>query len=160
MDAQAANNDVVVVGGGLAGLTAACYLARGGVAVTLFEKAAALGGRAATQEYDGYHFNRGIHALYSGGATSEVLQELGITYSHGKPGESFVLHEGRWHLQPTDFPTLLRTDLLTLGDKLEFLRLLAGLPRIKPHTLARVTVQSWLAGAVQRPQVRRLVAAI
>ena len=160
MDAQATNKDVIVVGGGLAGLTAACYLARGGAAVTVFEKAATLGGRAATQDYDGYQFNRGIHALYSGGAISEVLQELGITYRYGKPGESFALLGGRMHLQPADLPTLLRTDLLNLGDKLEFLRLLAGLSRIKPQTLARVTVQSWLAGAVHRPQVRRLVAAI
>src|SRR6476646_4034092 len=74
MELQLTETDVVIVGGGLAGLSAAAYLARGGAAVTLFEKAAHLGGRAATQVYDGYYFNRGVHALYCGGATSEVLQ--------------------------------------------------------------------------------------
>src|SRR5690348_10873067 len=49
MESQLIETDVVIVGGGLAGLSAAAYLARGGVAVTLFEKAAHLGGRAATQ---------------------------------------------------------------------------------------------------------------
>ena len=43
-----AAQDVIVVGGGIAGLSAAAYLARAGVAVTLFEKSARLGGRAAT----------------------------------------------------------------------------------------------------------------
>ena len=52
MNSQFAHTDVVVVGGGMAGLSAACYLARAGVAVTLFEKAASLGGRAATQKYE------------------------------------------------------------------------------------------------------------
>jgi phytoene dehydrogenase-like protein len=60
----------------MAGL-AACYLARAGV--TLFENAPYLGGRAATREFGGFLFNRGGHALYSGGAASRVFEELGVT---------------------------------------------------------------------------------
>lgn len=66
--------DVVVVGGGLAGLTAAAYLTRSGVAVVLFEQAEQLGGSAATQMRAGYAFNRGLHALYPGGAASAALR--------------------------------------------------------------------------------------
>ena len=58
MESQHAQTDVVVVGGGLAGLASACYLARAGVAVTLFEKASGLGGRAATTNHDGYAFKQ------------------------------------------------------------------------------------------------------
>ena len=70
--------EVVIVGGGMAGLAAATYLARAGKSVMLFEKAASLGGRAATSNHDGYLFNRGIHGIYTGGATEEVLKDLGL----------------------------------------------------------------------------------
>lgn len=57
--------DVVVIGGGLAGLTASVYLARGGKSVLLFEKSPSLGGRAITTRKDGALFNLGAHALIS-----------------------------------------------------------------------------------------------
>jgi phytoene dehydrogenase-like protein len=43
--------DVVVVGGGHNGLTCACYLARGGLKVGVFERRSILGGAAVTEEF-------------------------------------------------------------------------------------------------------------
>ena len=71
--------DVIVVGGGLAGLTAAAYLGRAGRRVTLFERGAQLGGRARVQQRAGFHLNLGPHALYLGGAGAGILRELGWT---------------------------------------------------------------------------------
>src|SRR5918998_4899837 len=76
MKTEHARTDAAIVGGGMAGLTVACYLARAGLDVTVFEKAPELGGRAATQNIHGFRFNRGGHALYTGGAASRVLEEL------------------------------------------------------------------------------------
>ena len=109
----------------MAGLTAACYLARAGEGVTLFEKAPYLGGRAATQEFDGFLFNRGGHALYTGGAASRVFEELGITYDHGIPKDTFVLQEGKHSPFLADPLGFLRTDVLDARDKLALVRLLS-----------------------------------
>lgn len=157
MQSEFTQTDVIVVGGGLAGLATAGYLARAGVDVTLFEKSANMGGRAATQNFDGYSFNRGIHALYCGGALEEVLRELGISYSAGRPRDVFVLNQGKLYPFPADLSSLLRTGFLDVGDKLEAARLFATLPRLKSQELANVSVREWLRRALKRPRVRQFM---
>jgi phytoene desaturase len=51
--------DVAVVGGGVGGLSAACYLADAGADVTVLEKNEQLGGRASRMERDGFVFDMG-----------------------------------------------------------------------------------------------------
>ncbi|MFD4563572.1 FAD-dependent oxidoreductase [Streptomyces sp. NPDC058467] len=57
---------ITVIGGGLAGLTAAITAAEAGVKVTVHEAHDTLGGRARTADGP-YRTNEGPHALYSGG---------------------------------------------------------------------------------------------
>jgi phytoene dehydrogenase-like protein len=144
----------------MAGLTAACYLAREGVGVTLFEKAPYLGGRAATREFDGFLFNRGGHALYTGGAASRIFEELGINYDHGIPKDTFVLQEGKLSPFPADPLGLLRTDVLDAGDKMALVRLFVVLGATKPRALAKTSIQELLDLKVRRPQLRRLMTAL
>ena len=109
--------DVLIIGGGLAGLTAATYLARAGRSVKLFEKASTLGGRAATQTKNDFHFNLGPHALYRASEGSKILQELGIQFSGNMPNGSggFAIAHGKKHTLPGGFISLLTTGLQ--GDK-------------------------------------------
>ncbi|WP_067597663.1 NAD(P)-binding protein [Nocardiopsis listeri] len=66
-----------VVGGGLAGLTAAIAGAEGGATVTLYESHATLGGRARSTEPP-YVANDGPHVLYSDGAPYVWLERRGL----------------------------------------------------------------------------------
>lgn len=50
---------VVVVGGGVGGLSTACYLANAGTDVTLVEKNEQLGGLASELTEEGFHFDTG-----------------------------------------------------------------------------------------------------
>ena len=70
---------VVVVGGGWSGLAAAVELAAAGVRVTLFESAAALGGRARGIAYRGGNFDYGQHlALGTYRDTLAFLSRLNV----------------------------------------------------------------------------------
>lgn len=72
-------HEAIVVGGGIAGLTAAVYLARAGVDVLLLEKNRYGGGLVNTFVRDGFRFEGGVRALLSAGVILPMLQELGIT---------------------------------------------------------------------------------
>ena len=157
MNGKPAQTEVAVVGGGIAGLTSACFLARGGAEVTLFERASYLGGRATTKESGGFLFNRGIHALYTGGAASRAFEELGVSYGHGTPKETVVLDGKELRPFPTSPSQFLRTDLLGAGDKVALFRFLAALVRTKPHDLAGTSLRGWLDAKIRHPRLRRLI---
>jgi len=154
--------DAAVIGGGLGGLAAAAYLARGGRSVVLYEKASALGGRAMTTTAGEFRFNLGPHALYAASHGIAVLRELGVAFHGAKPGASggFALDAGRKHALPGGFLSLLTTGLFGLPAKLETARLLAGFGRIDPVPLTHMPVSEWLEANVRHPGVRRLVAGL
>jgi C-3',4' desaturase CrtD len=67
--------DVVVVGGGIGGLTAAALLAARGVGVCLVERAAEVGGCAARQEASGHSFEPGA-GLYASWQPGEIHERV------------------------------------------------------------------------------------
>lgn len=153
--------EVIVVGGGLAGLTAAAHLARAGRSVELYESGA-LGGRAATQERGGFFFNEGPHALYCAGEGTKVLEELGVSFTGGVPGADGARAFTRGEIRdlPRSVATLATTSALSLGAKVEAGRVLSRLLTMDPAPLHRVTVAEWLRREVRSPEVANLVAAL
>jgi len=160
--ATTGDGDVIVVGGGLAGLTTAAYLARAGRSVQLFEKSRALGGRALTQSKDGFHFNLGPHALYRKGHGIPILGELGVSFHGGAPNAAggYAVCAGRKHTLPGGFVSLLTTGLLGLPAKLETARLLGSLAKMDPTPWLQVSVREWLARTVRQPSVAGLLKAL
>jgi len=75
-------SDVVVVGGGAAGLTAAAYAARAGRSVALFERQERLGGLVQSVERDGFVFDMGLRAVENAGIVLPMLEELGLRLDH------------------------------------------------------------------------------
>lgn len=94
-------NEITVIGGGVAGLTAAISCAEGGASVRLFEAHETVGGRA--RSTDGpYKANLGPHAIYRGGVLWDWLTTRGLMPALARPlltGVRFH-HEGAIHRTP------------------------------------------------------------
>ena len=153
--------DVAVIGGGLAGLTAATYLARGGRSVAVFERSSELGGRAATQERSGFSFNLGPHALYRKREAYNILRELGVEFSgHVPPTSGYGLRDGALHVISTTPWWFLTTKLLSTAGKFEAARLLVSIQRRDPRKVQHLSVGEWLTREARQPEVRQLLDAL
>jgi phytoene dehydrogenase-like protein len=152
---------VVVVGAGLAGLTAASTAAEAGAHVTVLEAREHAGGRARTITVDGFHLNQGAHALYRGGPAWATLAELGITPRGTTPDASHALGlraDGTLGALPTSATSILRSQLVGWRTKLELARVLS-----RPAGLTRTvrdgqSMQTWIDSRTHDADARALLA--
>lgn len=91
------NYDVIVIGGGLSGLTAAAYLCKYGLSTLLVEKSAKVGGLANSFNYQGYTFDYGIRAFENSGIILPMIKSLGLDISFAKSPVSVGIDD-QWKL--------------------------------------------------------------
>lgn len=117
---------IVIVGGGIAGLSAGCELAKQGRKVVIIEKESRVGGLARSFVYGDYTFDIGPHRFFTDKPVTRDFiiaaldgQEISI---QRRSGLYFLGKYYEWPLQPTallnlPLPMLLRSagDLLLLG---------------------------------------------
>lgn len=156
------SKNVVVVGGGLAGLAAAIYLARGGRTVTVFEKRRFLGGRAITQLRHAYRFNLGAHAFYRAGAGAAVCRELGIPIRGVVPRPNAIaLLDGEERRLPTGIFSLIATSLLSLRGQVQLASAMWKIRRIDRNPPPpSVTLREWIETNVSDARARQVLEAL
>lgn len=93
---ERATADVVVIGGGVAGLVAALECAKVGLQVTVLERRAELGGCVGRIELDGLMLDAGAESFATrGGAVAELLTSLGLDADVENPNPA-----GAWLVMP------------------------------------------------------------
>ena len=143
----------VVIGGGLAGLTAAASLARAGWDVTVLEAGEHLGGRARTRRRDGFELNLGPHALYRAGGGLAALRRLGVRVRGRLPrlDRAGVLIED----QVVPAFKYLRHDVT---DRVRVAKALTGLGRREAAGWAGRSAEEWLDHVTDDAAGRALLA--
>jgi len=111
--------NIGIIGGGIAGLTAAYELGKAGHKVTLFEKEAQLGGQAATFEVGGERVERFYHHIFASDVhIKDLIAELGLedrlVWLQSRVG---YWHRGRIYKFSTPFD-LLRFTPIGLTDRI------------------------------------------
>ncbi|WP_410811301.1 FAD-dependent oxidoreductase [Micromonospora sp. 067-2] len=127
-----AETDVVIVGGGLAGLAAARRLHRAGVPWRLLEAGSRLGGRVATDVVDGYLIDRGFQVLntaYPRLGTLLDTDRLNLGYFTSgvlvRKGDDLLRLVNPLR-EPTGGPRTALAGVGSLRDRLRFAALAAG----------------------------------
>lgn len=129
---------IVVIGAGIAGLTAAYRLQQQGHDVSVLEAQETFGGRMGEREIRGIVFNTGARLLYPfSRPTMALIRDLGLTSSlvpiRGL-GADCDDGEQPWRIELMPGPRSLLTPGLTLGDRLRFLAFAARLLALRGRT--------------------------
>jgi len=135
--------DVVVVGAGISGLTAAFRLQQHGLTVEVLDAAPRAGGVIGTRRRDGYLFETGPNStLDTTPLINALLADLGIAgerrNASAVAATRFIVRGGRLLALPTSPPAFLTTDAFSLGAKLRLLRepFIAPAPADAEETIA------------------------
>jgi phytoene desaturase len=112
---------VIIIGGGLAGLSAGCYAAMNGFETQIFEQHAVPGGVAATWKRGGYLIDGGIHFVMGykpGDGMFKLLNELGAA---GPSLFTDMNDYGKFIHEPAGQSLILSGDLDALASQLKLL---------------------------------------
>ena len=153
----------VIIGGGISGLSAAYYLAKGGASSTIIESRTRLGGVIQTEHVEGCIIEAGPDSFLSAKpAAMELIRELGlasdvigsndhlrITFVR-KNGRLVPLPDGLMMMVPTKILPLVTTGLVSWSTKirmgLELLR--APKPKTDDESVAEFIEEHYGAEAV------------
>jgi protoporphyrinogen/coproporphyrinogen III oxidase len=125
---------VAIIGAGITGLTAAFYLKRKGLAVTVYEASSRIGGVIQSLRQDGYLAEFGPNTLLeTSPKIAQLVRDAGLESRRLDPDPKaearFVVRYGRPIAMPSAPPKFFTTDLFTWKAKLAVLRE----PFIKPR---------------------------
>lgn len=121
--------DVIVVGGGISGLTAAWHLKNAGIDVALLEASDEVGGCMRTEHRDGFLLEKGpFNVIVRDPAFEELLTslagDLNVVTASRAARSRYIYRHGRLMAVPTNPVSLAASGLLSFGGKC---RALAGL---------------------------------
>ncbi len=142
---------VIIIGAGIAGLSAGCYLQMNGYQTRIFEMASTPGGLCTSWKRKGYTIDGCVHWLVGSGPNSQlhaVWEELGVTQRHtfvnhdeylrveGLDGRSLVLYTDPTRLEQ-HMKQLAPEDSKVIDEFVQSLRKLKGfdMPVPRPREL-------------------------
>ena len=106
------NFDVIIIGSGISGLVAGCYLERSGIKTAIFEQHSRPGGYCSSFKRGAYNFDSSIHYIggIKRGALSGILKELDenqeLEFSQFDPSDRIITSETQFDIRANPIETI------------------------------------------------------
>ncbi len=116
--------NIIVIGAGLSGLTAAVTAQKNGHSVTVLEKSTHIGGVIRSERHQGFLLEFGPNTVQLKPELYDLIRELGLASTlqiADAKTPRYVLFNDQLRKVPTSVPSLIGTDLLSLRAKLRLL---------------------------------------
>lgn len=158
-------SDVVIIGGGLAGLTTGALLAKQGVRATVLERGNQPGGRAYTYEEKGFTLNYGPHAMFrpSSGYLADVWRRLGrqpLAYGLPDATKSYWVLGDRFASMGAKPHQLLTSNLFSVTNRMRMAQIMLALRSEKPDRLGDMTYGEWIDAHTDDADLRQFLLAL
>ncbi len=156
---------VIIIGGGVAGLACARHLESAGVSSLVLEAAESVGGRIRTDCVDGFSLDRGFQILLTAYPEARKLLDFpALRLKAYEPG-ALIRYQGKFHpfvdplRRPAKVFSTLKSPIATFGDKLRLARLKIKscrgrmrdiYSRPETSTLERLKSEGFSDGFIQR----------
>lgn len=118
--------DVIIIGAGITGLSAAVQLTKRGFSIAVLEKSERMGGQIRTFHENGFVFESGANT--GSGASEEVLElfeelhpDCEIEFARKEAEKRLIWKNGKFHALPSSLWGGITTPLFTFSDKLRIL---------------------------------------
>jgi len=120
------NNDVVIIGAGLTGLTMGFYLKKAGINFRIIEKSGKTGGVIQTISEKGFLYETGPNTgVISSPEMAELFEDLAekckLEIADPSAKRRLIWKQNQWHALPSGLWSAITTPLFTWGDKFRIL---------------------------------------
>ena len=159
-------SDVVIIGGGMSGLTTGALLAKQGKRVVVLEKGNQPGGRAYTYEDKGFTLNYGPHAMYTPGTgpLADVMRRLGRPVpacGYVDPMRAYWADGDRLAPIGAKAHQVLTTKLFSIRERMQVVRFMLAIRSAKLDAIAPGTTwREWVEQETGDGAVRRFANAL
>lgn len=151
-------HDVVIIGGGLAGYTAANHLSGYNLSILLLEKAKNIGGRARTNKVQNQYLNIGPHAFHKKGKAKSILERFGVELHGNSPKLNGILLENHIEYAAPFTPSgTLATSLLNWKERIEWIIVIAKVNQLDTENLTGQTFEQWVKQVAPSQKVQSLL---
>ncbi len=142
------HRDIIIIGGGISGLSAAFFLHQKGYRPLIIEKAERLGGAIRSERLDGFLVEHGpnstldttplLHQLFEG-----VGVEAQVQYANSRAQNRYIIRNGKLIALPMSPPAFFKTKLFSAGAKLRLFKepFIRPAPPDKEESLADFVVR-------------------